>query len=279
MTEDKSQPEFYSRSVLSEKLGTTLKELTQAMLEAGWVLQEGKQWTLTAKGEFEGGIYRQSKKYGEYIVWPESILKHPMIMELSQSLVVISNLAQLYKIPARLLNCLLADMGWIEAYAKGWQVTTIGKSYGGVQHTSEKSGVPFVMWPKSIVETEALKNSLRYLRDNINNKSLNGHQLLNPEHCQIANWLYLLRQVYRYQQPVYFKDEKYLIPDFYLPSHQINIDFWPESLSPDQLAQQLEKREIYQHYQLSFIEIQNDQLEDLDNYLSKELLKFGISVY
>lgn len=76
-TTNNDQDDFLSRSALAEKLGVSLKELTQHMIDAGWIVQEGKQWQLTAKGEFEGGIYRDSHKYGRYIVWPASVVNQP----------------------------------------------------------------------------------------------------------------------------------------------------------------------------------------------------------
>jgi hypothetical protein len=279
MTEKKPEQEFYSRSAIAERLGVSLKELTQLMLDAGWIVQEDKKWKLTSKGEFEGGVYRQSKKYGEYIAWPPKVFTHPVIKELSQSFITVSHLSQQFTLPARLLNCLIADLGWIEHFAKGWQVTPLGKEQGGVQHQDDKSGVPFVMWPKTIVEAKAFEQSVSKLTDQKNTLSIDGHRYKQAEHCQIANWLYLLMQTYRFSQPVYHTNESYVTPDFYLPAHRIFIDYWSESLSPEQLSEQLDKREYYQKHKHSFIEVELENLAHLDNFLTKQLLQFGVSVY
>ncbi len=279
MSTHQSEPAYFSRSALAEKLDISLKELTQLMIEAGWILQEGKVWKLTAKGEFEGGIYRQSQKYGQYIVWPEAVLVHPILRGTEQTSVHVTLLAKSVNLPARLFNRLLAELGWIEAFAKGWQLTSLGKRYGGVQCQDDDSGIPYVMWPRSVRDMPVLTRSIDAFIDQESNQALNGLEVESSAHRQIANWLYIVGLSYSYQRELLLPDDTELMPDFYLPSHRIAIDYWSESLKPDELAMQLQKREDYKKFEIQVVEIHQDKLSDLDHELSRKLLQLGITVY
>ena len=59
-------------------------------------LLRGESWLLTPKGEFEGGSYQNSRRYGRYIVWPEAIEDHPLLAALdSQGLELLVQMAAL----------------------------------------------------------------------------------------------------------------------------------------------------------------------------------------
>ena len=278
-TQTSKKEEHLSRSALAEKLGITLKELTQLMIESGWITQEGKVWHLTAKGKFEGGLYRESKKYGQYIVWPISVIDHPMIQEMNNGVVTVSSLAKRVDLPPRLLNFLLAELGWIEVFAKGWQMTSLGESMGGTQSIDEETGIPYVMWPRTLLDRPSVVNSLSYFFNNQNLQALNGLSTLSAAHSMIASWLYAVGLVYSYQRELLLSKEISVKPDFYLPRRQLCIDYWPESLPADALALQLSKREIYKKHGIRSIEIDQNGLLELDHELSRELMQLGVTVY
>lgn len=277
-----TKEDYLSRSALAEKLGISLKELTQLMIESGWIKQEGKVWHLTAKGEFEGGMYRESKKYGQYIVWPTTVLDHPMIREMNEGVVNVSSLAKRAGLPARLFNRLLAELGWIEAFAKGWQLTVLGKHYGGLQSQDEETGIPYVMWPRTLLDEPSVINSVAYFSDFSEKQqlqALNGLQTRSSAHSVIASWLYALGLVYSYQRELHLPKDTVLTPDFYLPQSHLCIDYWPESLPADALASQLAKREIYKKHNINSIELDAKGLLDLDHELARELMQLGVTVY
>jgi hypothetical protein len=271
--------DYLSRSALAEQLAIPLKELTQMMMDAGWLTQLGKVWQLTAKGEFEGGQYRQSDKYGQYIVWPAAIITHPVLRNLNEDLVNVSSLAKQLELPARLINRVLAELGWIEAFAKGWQLTLTGKAYGGVQCHDDDSGILYVMWPRSIKTKAGFAQTMTTLLDSPSLMTLDGRSVKSPAHCIIANWLYLLGLTYSYRRQLLLPDDAQIIPDFYLPQHRLAIDYWPDALSPSALAVQLQKRRDYQAHQLSLVELVAGDWASIDHDLTKELLHLGISVY
>jgi hypothetical protein len=282
--------QFYSRSALAEKLGISLKELTQLMLSGGWIVDADKGLELTAKGEFEGGKYRHSSKYGQYIVWPESIIDHALLRNLDEVMVTISQLLKQTQIPSRLFNRLLAELGWISAFSKGWKITAQGVQQGGEQYENDSSGLPYVKWPRTLLSNLNIISAIDTLCDNeistqilTNDKqsirTLNGFLVDNIGHAKIANWLYLLGFNASYQREFIIDHEQSFNVDFYLPEYRLAIDYWDDSLKLEQLSLKLSKQEFYKSLAFKVIEINCQQLKDLDQILSKELLHLGISVY
>jgi hypothetical protein len=285
--------QFYSRSGLAEKLNISLKEMTQLMLGGGWIADTDTGLELTTKGEFEGGKYRQSNKYGQYIVWPESIVEHPLLRDIDDVMVAVSQLLKNTNIPARLFNRLLAELGWISVFSKGWKITQQGVEQGGEQYEDNSSGIPYVKWPRAILRNINIVSALSSLGGLTSHSSvslsvstnkqsittLNGLLVDNIGQAQISNWLYLLGFNAGYQREFMIANKQSVIVDFYLPKHRLAIDYWPESLKPVELADKLYKQNSYGSFGFSLLEINAQQLEELDQILSKELLHLGISVY
>lgn len=282
--------QFYSRSALAEKLKLSLKELTQLMLIGGWIVESDKGLELSAKGEFEGGKYRQSNKYGQYIVWPESIVEHALLRNIDDTAVTISQLLKQTHLPPRLFNRLLAELGWISPFSKGWKATQQGRLQGGEQYEDDSSGMPYVKWPRDLLSNDNVISALNILsglavsNQTLNNdlqsiKTLSGVLVKSIGQARIANWLYLLGFNASYQREFIIDTKQSVKPDFYLPKHRLVIDYWDESLKTAQLSLNLSKQEFYSSLEFKVIEINHQQLEDLDQVLSKELLHLGISVY
>src|SRR5690242_6534881 len=57
------------------------------------------------------------------------------------------------------INLILVELGWIEKYIKGWVPTDLGNALGA-NVREMRSGVPFVMWPESILNNAALSESV-----------------------------------------------------------------------------------------------------------------------
>ena len=74
-----AEPEKLSTTALARKLGIPTQQLFATLKDYGWIQRHQDSWLLTNKGEFEGGSYADSKRYGRYIVWPESLVEHPML--------------------------------------------------------------------------------------------------------------------------------------------------------------------------------------------------------
>lgn len=273
---DEAKQDYLSRSAIADKLNIPLKDLTQLMIEAGWIKQEGKQWRLTAKGEFEGGIYRQSLKYGKYIAWPSQVLFHPMIDIVNNAQITSSSIAKKTEVPARLLNRLFAHAGWLEPFGKGWKVTGLGKQFGGLQSQDQDSGNFYVTWPNSLQDDEVFQRLIRCLFGEGN--SLDGRGIKRETHRLIANWLYLLDIRYCYCLPLSLPTMS-VAPDFYLSNHRLVIDYWPSALNTTELATQLNKREVYRDFEFKFIEVSETKLSELDHTLTRQFTQQGLTIY
>src|SRR5690606_3485277 len=102
-----------STTALARLLGKESKELFVLLTSGGWIVKVDNHWQLTEKGKFEGGIYVNHPKYGEYIAWPESVSTHPLFMLLPEAPLTATNLGNKLNLPARLVNLVLAERGWI----------------------------------------------------------------------------------------------------------------------------------------------------------------------
>lgn len=310
MAEQGTQKHF-SRSALAEKLGVTLKELTQVLIDSGWLLhnesaakskghdQSSKagarhEWQLTEKGRFEGGIYKESKKFGQYIVWPESVLSHPAITQLLDSRISATSIGRHYDISPRIVNRLLAELGWLQSYAKGWQLTAIGESYGGIQKHDKQSGVPYVVWPRTLLADSYFSGEVaRYdaqtgmtsseaveIDADYQYISIDGRHMLSIQEVKIANWLYLHGLLYAYRRELALgpdnNSDKTIITDFYLPKSFVHVFYQGVVAGPDDLNRQLSRQELAKEYKLSVIELTDDDIEQLDHVLPRALLQWDI---
>ncbi|HCH20615.1 MAG TPA: 4-alpha-glucanotransferase, partial [Cellvibrionales bacterium] len=71
-----------STTALAKHFDIPSQSLFNFLTEKSWIEKIDKNWRLTGKGEFEGGEYIQSQKFGEYIGWPKSIIEHAIFQEL-----------------------------------------------------------------------------------------------------------------------------------------------------------------------------------------------------
>ncbi len=282
-----------STTRLAKKAGIDSRLLFERLIERQWLTREkgndGKHhYQLTAKGEFEGGEYLQSDKFGRYIVWPQSLLQHRLLATLEAKQLSATALAKPVGAPARLVNLLLAELGWIEAVASGWQLTPTGHSLGGVKKETEQ-GVTYVSWPQAIEQRSDWLAAIAQLDpDNSDCRSLDGRLCRNPGERLIANWCYLHRISYACErvvdagQIVGDSTAQTVTVDFYLPQSGLIIEFWgyPNGhQSADYLRRKMQRLESLSAAGLVVSEIREQDLAQLDNLLTKALLKLGIRVY
>jgi len=71
---DITASKYKSTSALSKKMKISSKELFEIFENQGWIKREDKSWVLTSKGEENGGQMKNSQ-YGEFVAWPEEIIK------------------------------------------------------------------------------------------------------------------------------------------------------------------------------------------------------------
>lgn len=274
-----------STTALARLLGKESKELFILLTTGGWIVKVDSHWQLTEKGRFEGGIYVNHPKYGEYIAWPESVQNHPLLKLLPEAPLSATNLAHKWDIPARLVNLLLAEKGLIKKHIRGWLLSSKGKALGGQQQEAE-SGIPFVTWPETILDEPELIASLLQVQGDIGldgQAALDGHRVNNTVQRRINNWFYLARVVHA-RDYLLMWDTESVLADFYIPEAELCVECWADQLEQGQnraavINNELEKQQLYKKHKVAYIEFSNESIHQIDEILARELLRRGLAVY
>ena len=288
-----------STTALARKLNIPTQQLFATLRDYGWIQRTGEAWVLTPKGEFEGGSYQNSRRFGRYIVWPERLDHHPLIsaIESNQRISAASMRRYYPRLHARQINRALAELGLQHHSILGWELTFLGKSLGGQQEESENSGAFYVTWPHEIVDNAVIHRELTRQSDQIQPcekqsdelepdlfasaaqeafscQGIDGHNLRSPLETRICNWLYLAQLAHACQRAL--PTEELVYADFYVPEGNVYIDCWEADVPAQELSGKLHKRELYKALGLRHIEINADEVERLDEVLGRGLLAFGI---
>ncbi len=291
-----SDPDKLSTSALARKLGLPVQQLFATLKDYGWIQRHQDSWLLTNKGEFEGGGYVDSQRYGRYIVWPERLLEHPLLSAIeSNQRVSASGMRRYYpKLHPRQINRALAELGLQVHSVLGWELTEQGKKLGGQQEESDNSGAYYVTWPHEIVDHPVIHRELDAQSDAGSPApsepaddlfasaaltelvGIDGHALETPLELKVCNWLYLAQLAHAHQRalPV----EEVLYADFYLPAARVYIECWDEEVPPERLGLKLKKKDVYREAGLRLIEINERDADRLDEVLGRPLMEFGIRV-
>lgn len=268
-----------STTALARMLHKESKELFILLAQGGWMVKVDNHWQLTEKGKFEGGIYINHPKYGEYIAWPESIQDHPLLRLLPEAPLSATHLGTKVDLPARLINLLLAERGWIKKHIRGWLLTPRGKAIGGEQHTSEQTGVPYATWPETLVDNSLFSEAIAQITGAaFASKALSGQEVNSREELIVENWLYIAGVNHARGYTLRVGNET-ITANFFLPELQVCIDIWGVSDNAAALSEKLTKQEFYKKYGYDFIELHDETIAQLDEVLAKQLLGYGLAVY
>jgi hypothetical protein len=287
-----------STTALARKLNIPTQQLFATLKDYGWIHRSGESWVLTPKGEFEGGSYQNSRRYGRYIVWPETLDHHPLLaaIESNQRIDAASMCRYYPRLHARQINRALAEIGLQHHSILGWELTALGKTLGGQQQESENSGAFYVTWPHAIIDSPVVHRELTRQSDQIQPEpeskeleqdmfavasstsatcgGIDGHTLKTPLETRVCNWLYLAQLAHAYQRAL--PTEELVYADFYVPEGSVYIDCWEAQIQARELSGKLHKRELYRELNLRHIEINAADGERLDEVLGRGLLAFGI---
>ncbi|WP_419811283.1 hypothetical protein [Bacterioplanoides sp.] len=274
-----SKPKKISTSRLAKLAGIDSRQLFSRLLERQWItrtVKDGKNhYSLTSKGEFEGGEYQTSDKFGTYIVWPETLLEHRLLQDMEQPRLTASSIAKGASLSARLVNLLLQELHWIEPLANGWQTTSRGQALGG-QNRETQEGASYVSWPESLLAEKQLQQMLAQL--DISQTlpyALDGRNVSDAGERLLCNWLYLHR--------IHFATQRLLTEDIYadllLPDHALVIQYWgnrPDDQSAAALQRKLSAPEAISAAGYHCLELQPQAMLALDKWLVRELQKAGV---
>ncbi len=275
-----------STTALARQLHKESKELFILLAQGGWMVKVDNHWQLTEKGKFEGGVYINHPKYGEYIAWPESVQDHPLLRLLPEAPLSATHIGNKVDLPARLINLLLAERGWIKKHIRGWLLTPRGKAIGGEQHASEQTGVPYATWPETLLDNSLFSEVIAQItgasfnqpRSHLVARSLSGQQVNSREELIVENWLYIAGINHSRAYTLHAGNET-ISADFFLPELQVCIDVWGANDNAAALTQKLNKQEFYKKYGYDFIELHDETIAQVDEVLAKQLLGYGLAVY
>lgn len=200
------------------------------------------------------------------------------------------------------VNQVLAELGWIERAKKGWVPTEQGKKLEAEGREHHMTGIPFVLWPESILSSKILvksvselvghqepartsdKSSQSSLESSVGfrekfeatHRALDGHWVRSKAEALIDNWLYMSEKVHAYERQLPVEEELYC--DFYIPEGKVYIEYWGLESNPKYQARKQAKLEIYKKYNFNLIELNDEHVKNLDDHLPKMLLKFNVIV-
>lgn len=233
---------------------------------------------------------------------------HVAIGEDKSNLLTSTALGEKLGIGSRKLNQVLAELGWIERAKKGWIPTAQGEKLHAQSRENRQSGVPFVLWPEAILTSRVLANTVKELlgskvvdpdakqggqldegnsekqvgyRDKLDrfkavHRATDGHQVRSRAEMLIDNWLYFSGIVHAYERLLPVEEELYC--DFYVPKGKVYIEYWGLENDPKYVDRKERKKEIYKKYGLNLIELNDEHIKNLDDFLPKMLLKYNVIV-
>ena len=65
---------YLSATALSKEIGISSKDLTYKIEKLKWIEKKNEEWVLTSLGKSKGAEMKKGQ-YGDYIAWPETIIK------------------------------------------------------------------------------------------------------------------------------------------------------------------------------------------------------------
>lgn len=201
-----------------------------------------------------------------------------------------------FNMSGRRMNLVFAELGWVTRERKGWVLTTQGKALGAADKDHHQTGIPFVLWPESILNNKVLQSTIKSLigeSDELPSKNgrettgfrekftpthraTDGHWVRSKAEMLIDNWLYMsgIAHAYERQLPV----EEDLFCDFYIPEGKVYIEYWGMEKDPKYTARKKEKLDVYHKYGFNLIELTDEHVRNLDDHLPKVLLKYNILI-
>lgn len=278
-----------STSALAKTLDIPLQQLFGTLRDCGWIRKVEDGWVLTAKGEFEGGEYVHSKRYGRYIVWPEALVEHQLLRGIeSNRLLSSAQLARKYQISAREVRRLLGDAGLLQRTFNGWELTRGGERLGGVAIDNDSGDIT---WPENLLDNEIVRAQFEYLQrahqasepheadllDAISAfDARDGHCFRSRYELLVCDWLYFagVAHACHYRLPL---AQEYRA-DFWLPAAHVYIEVGGDEKDAGAIAATMERVELYRRQQWNFVEVHAEHFEHLDDYLTRELRELGVHI-
>ncbi|MCL9776922.1 glycerol kinase [Vibrio methylphosphonaticus] len=283
-----------STSALAKHRDMVAKDLFTTLKQAGYVSWHESKWLLTDIGFRFGGEYRESEKYGRFIVWPTNLIIDDTLI--SDAHISATQIGEYFSMPAKKINLLLSELGWIKRDGQHWLVTQSGLRAGAYQRVDSVKDATFVLWHPSLLRNKRLKQSVGEFKGSdadsqstdrsfsrfkqkfsAKHRTLDGHYVQSKGELIIDNWLYMGSVLHAYQRQLPIDTD--VISDFYLPQGKVYIQFWGTDNGPIDTKTIEKTRQLYHDHEFDLIEIFPDELDQLDTILPLKLRPFGIRAY
>lgn len=207
-----------------------------------------------------------------------------------------------FRLDAKQINRVLVDLGWIEKEGKGWKPTELGEKLKAHKNVYFKNKIPYVVWHPDICKSRILQKAVGELlsaelahapaiqgasmnEDDADKgegfrekfppaiRALDGHMVRSRGEAMIDGLLYENRIVHAYERLVPIEQTMYC--DFFLPQYNLYIEFWGLESNPKYKARKEKKLDMYRQNGLKLIEIKDEHINNLEDYLIGQLVKFG----
>lgn len=308
-------PAALSTSALAKRLKLPIQQLFVTLRDYGWIDRRGNAWALTAKGELHGGYYQDSQRFGRYIVWPESLLEHPLITAIeSNQRITPGGMRRYYPhLNTRQINRTLAELGLQRSTRLGLELTALGRRFGGRQDHDEEHALAVVSWPHEIVDDPVVHRELnRLVGDGNPDPSADatatatdepsraaapvGDLFASPPAAaskpipvrrgldghEVSSLLQLRVCDWLYEAQLAHAHHRRLpvqeplSADFYVPAAGLYIECWEREVPTQALTRRLRAREVCRELGLAYLEVAAADIERVDDLLSARLHALGI---
>jgi hypothetical protein len=299
---------YISTSALAKELNIKASELFDKLKALTWIERKNDKWLLTEQGKERGGQIRTSAKFGDFIVWPESIIFDQSEIDFSnkQKSAPSNTIGKYFNISSFLLNLFSSESGWLDKALSaqdphGWTIGKLRNSLGMGNLTLEASGGSYMLWPGTLVQHKTLKEGFGdYPKEkeisipleavahqpaddyrekwDAKHRTLDGHYVRSRAEVIIDNLLFQYGLVHAYERKIIIGDEE-LLSDFYLPAGKVYIEFWGMEGDTKYLEKKRKKIEFYKKNNIPLIELTDNDILSLDDHLPRKLKDFGIKVY
>jgi hypothetical protein len=113
-------------------------------------------------------------------------------------------------------------------------------------------------------------------------KTLDGHFVRSKSEMIIDNFLYINNIVHAYERKLPIVENVYC--DFYIPASKdrpygVYIEYWGIESNPKYLDRKKKKLKIYKKYQFQLIELIDEEMQNIEEILTRKLIGFGINIH
>jgi hypothetical protein len=123
----------------------------------------------------------------------------------------------------------------------------------------------------------ALEDDLFARQESSSCSGIDGHHFQQPALAAICNWLYYAGLTHACGRQV--PGDGTYRADFYLPAGNVYIEYWGAEAKGTDLTEKFAKKAALEERGLALIELKPEDMEQLDEVLSRELFRQGIPVY